>query len=434
MKLIPLSSLVIPDNRQRKEFPPAALEELKRSILTKGLMHPPVVRNDGVTLVAGERRTRAITELTLSGETFFCNGVLVGEGNIPVTLLSDLPPLALREAELEENIFRVDLLWQEKAAAIADLHALRTAQAATLGAFHTITDTATEITGSAAKGSDITSTHEAILLSQHLQDSEVAGAKTQKEAIKILRKKKEAAHRAILAAGIDMSAVRHDLRCGSMTDLILTLPSESFDCILTDPPYGVNADSFGDMASTGHNYKDDWETAHELYKILASEGFRVAKSEAHAYVFCDFARFPEVSLTFALAGWEVWPRPIIWDKGNGMLPRPEHGPRYTYETILFASKGGKRTLCVKSDIIRVPGDGKLLHGAQKPVALYEDLLSRSCLPGATVLDPFGGSGPLIPAANSRKLTATLFELIPSNFDICLSRLEETPSFPELPNI
>lgn len=424
MNLLPLSSLIIPENRQRKEFPPAALEELKSSILSKGLMHPPVVRNDGKTLVAGERRVRALTELILSGTEFYCNGQTVSPNHIPVTLLSELSPFALREAELEENIYRVDLTWQEKAAAVADLHTLRCDQAAAANTVHTITATAKELTGSTARGSDITSTHESILLAKHLLDPEVSGAKTQKEAIKILRKKKEAEHRELLAAGIDLNSLTHDLRCGSMVDLMPTLPSAHFDCILTDPPYGVNADSFGDMASTGHNYCDTWENARELYRTLAEEGYRVAKPQAHLYAFCDINRFPEISLMFALAGWEVWPRPLIWDKGNGMLPRPEHGPRYTYETILFASKGQKRTLCVKSDVIHVAGDGHLLHGAQKPVALYTDLLSRSCLPGSAVLDPFGGSGPIIPAAARLKLTATMFELIPANFAVALSRLDE----------
>lgn len=435
MKLIPLESLVIPENRQRKEFPADRMRELKASITTKGLMHPPVVRDDGVTLVAGERRSRAIAALHAESIPFYCGGQLVPLNHIPTLPLSDLTPLALREAELEENIYRVDLTWQEKAAAVSSLHALRQEQSTAAGTFHTITDTATELTGAPARGSDITITHEAILLSQHLNDPEVAGAKTQKEAVKILRKKKETEHRAFLASHIDMSKIPHDIRCGSMTDILPLLPSESFDCILTDPPYGVNADAFGDMASTGHNYKDDWETAHALYKILAEEGFRVAKPEAHAYVFLDFARFPEVSLAFALAGWEVWPRALIWDKANGMLPRPEHGPRYTYETILFASKGNRKTLCVKSDIIHIPGDGKLLHGAQKPVALYSDLLSRTCLPGDAVLDCFAGSGPIIPAATAAKLTATVIELIPENYNICLSRLNEKPvTGPALPDL
>jgi DNA modification methylase len=180
------------------------------------------------------------------------------------------------------------------------------------------------------------------------------------------------------------------------------------------------------MASTGHNYKDSWEVARGLYEYTAREGYRVAREQAHCYAFCSFEHFVEISFLFDSYGWEVWPRPLIWNKGNGMLPRPEHGPRYTYECIIYANKGDRRVLAVRPDVISIGGDSKILHGAQKPVDLYIDLISRSCLPGDTILDPFGGTGPVIPAATHAKCTATLFELDAANFDICVGRLEQDP--------
>mgnify|MGYP001545419840 CR=1 FL=1 len=108
-----------------------------------------------------------------------------------------------------------------------------------------------------------------------------------------------------------------------------------------------------------------------------------------------------------------------------MLPRPEHGPRYTYECILFASKGNKKVLVVKPDVISISPDAKILHGAQKPVELFSDLISRSCLPGAAILDAFGGSGTTISAGIEARATVTLFELDKDNYNICLGRLDET---------
>lgn len=428
MELISIDTLVIPENRQRVEFPLAEIEELALSISERGLMHPPVVRNDGTTLVAGERRTRAIKSLYSLGAQFHCHGQLIPLGMLPVTRLAELDPLAIREAELEENTIRVDLSWQERCAAIAELHKLRAAQAEQTGANHTITQTAKEIHGSDAQGSVIQSTHEAILLNEHLDNPLVATAKSQKEAVKIVRKLKEAEHRERLAAQFDLTKTEHQLINGSMVDELPRLPSAFFDCILTDPPYGVNADKFGDMADCGHNYEDSWENAFRLYQVLASEGFRICKPEAHLYAFCDITHFQEIAHIFNAAGWSVWPKPLIWSKGNGMLPRPEHGPRYTYEAIIFASKGERRVLKVDNDVIQVSGDGKLLHGAQKPVDLYSNLLARSCLPGHTVLDPFGGSGTILPAASRARCRATYIELIPENYAIAISRLQ-TPDLP-----
>jgi len=421
MKLLKLTDLIIPDNRQRKEFPVKEMEDLKESITTKGLLHLPVVRNDGLTLVAGERRCRAIKELSAEGVDFLYNDEAVPIGYVPVSLLSDLDPLEVMEAELEENTIRLDLSWQDKARALLQLNELRLAQATAEGRIHTAVDLQEEVRGTRNGAQGI---RESLILAENLDRPEVASAKTQKEAVKALRKIKETEHRAELAGKVNLRGIKHDLRLGSMVDLMPTLPDSYFDLIITDPPYGVDADTFGDMASTGHNYKDTWEVARALYRITATEGFRVAKTEAHAYAFCTFEHFAEVQAEFDLAGWTVWPRPIIWNKGNGMLPRPDHGPRYTYESILFASKGDKRTLLVRPDVITMSGVAKLLHGAQKPVDLYIDLISRSCLPGAKILDPFGGSGTAISAATATRCEVTLFELGKENFDICLGRLNE----------
>ena len=61
--------------------------------------------------------------------------------------------------------------------------------------------------------------------------------------------------------------------------------------------------------------------------------------------------------------------------------------------------------------------------AQKPIALYQDLLSRSYRPGDKVLDPFCGSGPIFPAAHSLKCEATGIEIEPGNYGISVSRIQ-----------
>ena len=439
MKVIPLSSLSIPDNRQRREFDPKKLQALADSIMSKGLLHPPVVRFDGdkYILVAGERRTRAITSLSSIDVSIQCHDTTIPAGSLPVTLLGDLHPLALREAELEENTIRVDLSWQEQAAAVAELDALRKEQAAATGGSHSAKATATEILGREAVGSEITKVTDSIVVAKHLADPDVAKAKSQKEAIKIIQKKAEALHREKLAETFNPEVTPHTALLGSCFSLSPELAAGSFDVILTDPPYGIGADSFGDMASTEHAYEDSSDYALECYKLVAREGFRLTKPSAHLYAFLDPRMWHEVSFEFTLAGWDVWPTPLIWNKLNGMLPKPEHGPRRTYEMVLFASKGGKKINKVAADIITCPLVQDRNHGAQKPVALYTELLSRSALPNDRVLDFFMGSGTIFPACNKLKLIATGMEVHKPYFDLALSRITslEDPldtSFLDLP--
>lgn len=438
MQFVQLSSIAILENRQRRTFDPSAITELADSIQSHGVFHPPVVRPALPSeapylyaLVAGERRLRAMTELLSIGATIECDGKEGAQDEVPVTLIKDLSPLELREAELEENTRRVDLSWQELATATAELHALRAEQAALSGNTHTYQDTAAEILGK-TKGKDSlgatpSKVAASVILSRHMADPEVAKAKTEKEAMKVVERKLQKEHFRKLAENFDLqnTACPHTLMQGSMLERSCELPSNTFQVLLTDPPYGIDADSFGEQSGTGHNYSDSEEYFNELTQFLAVEAYRVCTEQAHAYVFCDPRRFAFIEQQFTLAGWDVWPIPLIWKKSTGMLPRPEHAPRRTYEMILYAIKGNKRVLQVKGDVIDVPSVRDLKHGAQKPVALYTDLLSRSCSPGDKVIDFFAGSGTIFPAANAMKLIATGIELSSDNANICRLRMEES---------
>ena len=427
MRLIPATDLNISENRQRREFSEQRLAELAQSILSKGLFHPPVVRelDDGTfELVAGERRLRAIRQLAIQELCFSCNAQDVQPGWLPVTLLGDLDPLALREAELEENTVRADLTWQEKSRAIAELDALRSAQAEASGTPHTLTKMASELLGKPAAGAQITGVAEALLVAKHLENPAIAEAKTQKEALKLIRKQAESDHRLKLAETFDLTSSPHTAVCGSAFVLAQLLEPGIFDCLICDPPYGVGADTFGEQATTTHDYEDTPELALDCCKLIAAEGFRVTKKDAHCYMFLDVRNFTTFSLQFTLAGWKVWDTPLIWAKGGGMLPAPDFGPRRTYEAILYARKGEKRVLKVGPDVLfhsQVTGKE---HGAQKPVALYRDLLERSCYPGEKIADFFMGSGTVFPAANQLRLVATGFELVEAHYALAVTRIDQ----------
>lgn len=435
MRVILLSDLLIPERRQRQLFAEKPLGDLRESILSKGLLHPPVAQFDGetYTLVCGERRTRAIQTIADLDIPFQCDGRTVSPGFIPIILITDLSSIDIREAELEENTHREPLTWQEQAAAIAELYELRGEQAAIAGeAPPTATSVATEIKGDGtqAAGSQIQRVTEAVILSRHLEDPDVLKAKSTKEAMKVVRKKAEAAQRAELAAQFDQSKTNHTLYHASAFDQLPLLPDASVDLILTDPPYGVGADTFGDMSSTGHDYKDDLEYAMQCYALLAHQGFRIAKATATLYAFCDIRHFDKISLELSLAGWNVWDTPLIWSKLNGMLPRPDYGPRRTYEALVMAVKGSPRFLKTGApDVLTFPLREEIKHGAQKPVELYAELIQRSVLPGATVLDPFSGSGTIFPAANRTKVIAIGMERVLDTYNLALSRMAETDSNP-----
>jgi ParB-like chromosome segregation protein Spo0J len=411
METIDAEHILVPDNRQRREFDEQALAELSESILSKGLMHPIVLRNDKRTLVAGERRLRACQRLFEQGESVPHPDGTLTVGQVPYTLLGDLSPLELREAELEENVARLDLTWKEHAAAVAELHQLREAQAEERGESHNVRDTANEILGRVAAGSSHAKVTESLLVAEHLSDPEVASAKSRKEAVKIIERKKTAEHRARLAAEFGEAPSEHSLAHGDAFELLNTLTGQ-FNIVLTDPPYGVEADSFGDQAGAKHAYTDTIEFALRCYGATFTTAQRLCADSAFIFAFCDIRIFPVIAdlAGSILTDWAIWDTPLIWDKGNGMLPVPERGPRRNYEAILYAYRGTRKWLTTGTgDVISIPAVAKPEFGAQKPPELYKYLLERVAQPGDNVLDPFAGTCPVIPAAEELSCRAYCIE-------------------------
>lgn len=425
------SEIVIDPNRQRQEFDPQALQELASGIRSKGLMHAPVLRErDGqMVLVAGERRLRAMDEVTMLGGEVRYNGEVVPDGMVPYVTLGQLTPLEAEEAELDENLHRKDLTWQERSAALSRLHNLRSKQAQAEGRIHTVADTAAEVKGR-SDGNFQNTVRKDLIVSKYLHVPAVAKAKTADEAFKVLKKIEESQKNVALAqsVGKDFTHDLHKVFNTNCLSWMLATDPEQFDAILTDPPYGMGADSFGDgggkLTGIEHHYKDDADSWRALMQQWAPLAYRVAKPEAHAYVFCDIDNFHELKLIMQGAGWWVTRTPFICTKPNsGRVPHPEHGPRRQWEMILYAIKGRKKTLSIQPDVITSFADPNMSHGAQKPVALFVDLLKRSCRPGDKVLDSFAGSGTVFPASNSLKVQAVGLEMNPEYYGLCLQRIQ-----------
>jgi len=445
MKTLEIAKLVILPNRQRREFDPSQLHELADGIEKRGLLHPIVVRWSemvpgearSLILVAGERRLRAITDLADLGTQIRCDGALVPLGHIPYTLIDELDLLAYEEAELEENIHRQDLTWQERAAAHAHLKNVRDAQAALMGKPPvSVAEIALEVRGS-SEGVHHDATRKELIVARFLDNLEVRAAKSVDEAFKVLKKQEAAEkHRALgVSVGATFTADAHRvIQDDSLTRLKL-MPSEAYDCIIADPPYGMGADEFGDsggLAAGAHGYKDDWAYAETCYVALATEGFRIAKPRAHAYVFCDIDSLGLIKAIFFAAGWTVFRTPLIWLKRHGMrAPWPEMGPQRKYETLIYAVKGKRPVLKLVGDVLDYPPDTNLGHAAQKPVALYQDLLSRTCLPGDSAIDPFCGTGPIFPAAHALRVRATGIELDATSYGIAAGRIKDLREQTEL---
>lgn len=192
---------------------------------------------------------------------------------------------------------------------------------------------------------------------------------------------------------------------------LAAIPDGSVDLVLTDPPYSSGGAFSGDRRSrTGVKYTaTDYEGAVTLPDFsgdnMDQRGFmefcrqvfakcrEKTKPEGVIAAFIDWRNLPALCDSLQAAGW-VWRGIAVWNKPNG---RPQKGRyRNEFEFVVWGSNGPMpfdRGVGCLPGYYRYPNVASKdrQHQTEKPLQLIKDLLE--IVPaGATVLDPFMGSG------------------------------------------
>jgi site-specific DNA-methyltransferase (adenine-specific) len=172
------------------------------------------------------------------------------------------------------------------------------------------------------------------------------------------------------------------------------LPASSVDLVITDPPYESleKHRAIGTTTRLKHSKasSNDWFSIfpNRRFPELFAEVYRVLKRDSHFYLFADQETMFVAKPLAEAAGFKFW-KPIVWDKEKiGM----GYHYRSRYELILFFEKGKRKLADLgTADVIRHP---RISRGypAEKPVEVSEVFVRQSTAVGATVADPFMGSG------------------------------------------
>lgn len=423
LPIVPAASITIASNRQRQSKPESYIKDLAQSIKENGLIHAPTV-TDSLELTAGECR---ITAILMLNEEYEYGGTKIPAGFVPIVIKTGKSELELFRIELEENLRRKNLTPVEESKAMAKLHRMLTDQAGERGWTKAETaEVVAEIRGEGEVKSVANEVAENLLIESFADDPDIQKAKTRSEATKLAKKKLEQMFTQSL--GASMQALQSDdfkLIEGDCHEILPTLPAETFAGIIADPPYGVDADQFGEQAfHAGHEYSDSVEVALAVADRILAEGFRICKPDAHLYMFCDIRLWPTLAALAKGKGWQVYATPLIWYKPNaGHAPQPGYFTR-RYETILFARKGGRKLVSSAPDVLPFPSVKFKEHAAQKPQELYEHLMKLSFFPGEQVLDPTCGSGTIFRAAKAAGMRAVGIEKIPEAINISKKTLGE----------
>lgn len=424
-KYVNISTVEIPP-RQRKTFTDEALSELAESIANHGLFHAPVL-SEGFVLIAGWRRIQAMKALHLAKRIFTYNSDNVPENCIPFISIQRRDQIHALEMELDENLIREDITWQDKVRAQSEIHKLRSAR----NENQTYKKTAEEIVARTGSGSvkaiqaDIS---RAMVTSEFLDHPDVKSAKNERWAFNAATKILRDEFTSKLGTRVKS---RHTFLAGDTTKILpqLVKKKEKFNCFIVDPPYGINAQDFhigNSPQPNTHEYVDDKETAIKLSRKLIVLCSKLAHDSAHMWMFCDVESFIELRDFMASNNWICFRTPLIWSKGStGFILRTSN-IRRGHEMLIFGQRSAARGLSqVTQDVITISSrEEEKLHAAQKPVALYEQLIRVSCLPNDRVLDPVCGSGTIFHAAQSSKVSATGVEQDKNFIAICQNLLVE----------
>lgn len=272
----------------------------------------------------------------------------------------------------------------------------------------------------------------------------------------------------------------HRVTCGDCTDSVIlsaAVGSEPVDVVWTDPPYNVAYGGKAEMLgrydkghrNTSRILNDDLPASEFLALLEAAFAACFSRMRPGAAIYVAHSETEGINFrgAFQKAGFKL-SSCLIWRKNALVLGRADY--QWIHEPILYGWKpgaahrwyGGRKQVSVQdlgdgSPFVPLP-DGRWqitvhdtvmvvsgealvqelvpsvlheekprrsdLHPTMKPVALVEKMLSCSARPGDQVLDPFGGSGSTLIAAERLGMRARLVELDPRYCDVIIRRWQD----------
>ena len=187
---------------------------------------------------------------------------------------------------------------------------------------------------------------------------------------------------------------------GDCREVLPTLPEESIDLLLTDPPYGLQfASGQRNVNPLGNVKADGARQGMRLVRQMLMEAMPAMKPDAHAYIMCNFESWPD--FYDAVSSYLPIRNALIWWKNRGGMGDTDMEYARDYEVILYGAMGrrslyGRRDGSVIHGVAPAGNDRK--HPTEKPVGLMSRLMAKSCPENGLVCDPFMGAGPTMEAA------------------------------------
>ena len=196
---------------------------------------------------------------------------------------------------------------------------------------------------------------------------------------------------------------------GNCMELLPLMPK--VDLVLTDPPYGINHKSHGQIFVHAEQIVND-DGSYCMDYLLDY----IKEAQLPAGVF--YSPYKPT---------DGWRSILVWDKGShlGIGGDRETCWKRDFELIGIANNkplnGQRDSAILDFSGIKIPESG---HVAEKPIALMAYLVSKLSNQSDTVLDPFMGSGTTLRAAKNLGRKAIGIEIEERYCEIAAKRMSQ----------
>ena len=208
---------------------------------------------------------------------------------------------------------------------------------------------------------------------------------------------------------------------GDSIKVLQTLENNSFDLLLSDPPYGMDFKS-------GWNNKekivnDKIQDTITLFENVLKNSVPLLKDNAHFYLFGNIDFLPEIKPIIEkylnLKNILIWDRKVI-----GMGDLKSYG--FSYDIVYFGYNkvwkdlNGTRDRDILSFNRVTPSAN--IHPTEKPIDLLEYLIKKSTKENDKILEPFAGGGSTLIACKNTNRLATGIEIEEKYYNLIKNRI------------
>ncbi|MBX3521584.1 MAG: ParB N-terminal domain-containing protein [Xanthobacteraceae bacterium] len=249
----------------------------------------------------------------------------------------------------------------------------------------------------------------------------------------------------VTALGDAWKLGEHGLLCGDAlkrADFLRLLAKERAAIVFTDPPYNVKID--GHVSGLGRvKHREFAQASGEMseaeftgflavsFKLLAE----FSQAGSIHYVCMDWRHSPEL-LSAAKGVYSEYKNLCVWVKPNGGMGtfyRSRHELVHVFKNgtaphtnnFELGQSGRYRTNVWEYRGVNSHGNNRMeeleMHPTVKPVLMIADAIKDCSKPGEIILDPFGGSGSTLMAAERTGRKARLIEIDPLYCDVIIRR-------------